>query len=315
LKKSISLKYQQAVFLNHRPQITRPGFGEERKEMNQPENQIEQTEEQFESNAPVYEAPHLQPQDVPAEPARMGAGARLIGAIMSPGETFADVNRKADWIVPLIILVLLTVGTTFFVTWRLKPDAEKITREAIRKQVERRGGQMPPEEQIQQQISFQKKLAPFIPLVAAVGVGVWTVILSGIYALGMLLLQAKTTFKKIFSVVLWSSVAIGIIYNIVFIASLMVKDEEGLRGVDIQNPTASIPTNVGAFLDSTTSPVLRALAGSIDIFSVWNIVLLSIGFAAIAGSKKIKPGKAATMVLGVWVIGILIKAAFASFFG
>jgi hypothetical protein len=315
LKKSISLNYQQAVFLNHRPQITRPSFGEERKEMEQPENQLEQTENQFESSAPVNEPPDLQPQDVPVEPARMGAGARFIGALMEPGKTFEDVNRKPDWIVPLIILALLAAGLTFFTNWKLKPDIDKITREAIRKQADRSGGQMPPEDQIQQQVKISTIINKFVPLIAPVGVGIWTLILSGIYALGMLLLQAKTTFKKIFSVVLWSSVATGIIYNIVYIASLMVKDEEGLRGVDIQNPTASVPTNVGAFLDSTTSPVLRALASSIDLFSIWNIVLLSIGFAAIAGSRKIKPGKAATMVLGVWVIGVLIKAAFASLFG
>lgn len=281
--------------------------------MNQPENQIEPTENQFEANAPVYDAPHVQTQDVPAEPARMGPGARLIGAIMSPGETFTDVNRKPDWIVPLIILALMTLGTTYFVTWRLKPDVDKITREAIRKQVDRTGGQMPPEEQIQQQVGFQKMIAPFVPFIAAVGVGVWMLILSGIYALGMMLIQAKTTFKKIFSVVLWSSLAVGIVSTVVFVASLMVKDEEALQAVNIQNPAASVPTNIGAFLDSTTSPMIRALAGSIDIFSIWNIVLLSIGFAAIAGSKKIKPGKAATIVVGVWLIGVLLKVVFANF--
>lgn len=283
--------------------------------MEQSENQFEQTENQFESNPPVNDPPNVQPQDVPVEPARMGAGARLIGAIMSPGETFADVNRKPDWIVPLIIMLLLTAGTTFFVNWRLKPDIEALTRTAIRKQVDKSGGQMPPEEQIQQQVKISKIINKFVPLIAPVGAVIWFVILTGIYALGMMLIQAKTTFKKIFSVVLWSSVATGIIYNIVFVASLMVKDEEGLRGVDIQNPTASIPTHIGAFLDSTTSPVLRSLAGSIDIFSIWSIVLLSIGFAAIAGSRKIKPGKAATIVVGVWVIGVLLKAAFASFIG
>jgi hypothetical protein len=276
--------------------------------MDQPENQIE-------TNEPVYAAPLVPQQDVPAEPARMGPGARLIGSLMSPGETFADVNRKADWIVPLIILILMTVATTFFVNWKLKPDYEKITREQIRKTVERSGGQMPPEEQIQQQVAFQKAIAKFIPLIAAVGVGIMFVILSGIYALGMMMLQAKTTFKKVFSVVLWSSLATGLVYNVVFVAALMVKDEESLRSIDIQNPTATIPTNVGAFLDSSISPVIRALAGSIDVFSIWSIVLLSIGFAAIAGSKRIKPGKAATIVVAVWMVGVLLKAAFASFFG
>jgi hypothetical protein len=276
---------------------------------------MEQPENQIETNEPVYAAPIVPQQDVPAEPARMGPGARLIGSLMSPGETFADVNRKPDWIVPLIILTVLTVATTFFVTWKLKPDMEKITREQIRKQVERSGGQMPTEEQIQQQVAIQKTIGKFTPLIVAVGAGIWYLLLSGIYALGLMMLQAKTTFKKVFSIVLWSSLATGLVYTVVFVASLMVKDEESLRSVDIQNPTATIPTNVGAFLDSSISPVIRALAGSLDIFSIWNIVLLSIGFAAISGSKRIKPGKAATVVVAVWVVGVLLKATFASFFG
>jgi hypothetical protein len=285
--------------------------------MSQPENQFgdQSSPENQPNDAPVYGAPIVPQQDVPVEPARMGAGARLINTIFSPGETFADVNRKPDWIVPLIIMVLISVGTSFFINWKLKPDMEKITREQIKKQVDRMGGQMPSEEQIQQQVAIQKTIGKFTPAIAAVGVCVWFLILSGIYALGLILIQAKATYKKIFSVLLWTSAATGIIYTVVFMASLMVKDEESLRSIDIRNPTATVPTNIGAFLGSGTSPILKSLAGSIDVFSIWSIILLSIGFAAIANSRKIKPGKTATVVIGVWLIGVLLKAVFANFFG
>jgi hypothetical protein len=39
---------------------------------------------------------------------------------------------------------------------------------------------------------------------------------------------------------------------------------------------------------------------------------LSIGFAAIAGSKKFKTNKTATLVFGMWAIWVLIKAGFAA---
>jgi hypothetical protein len=289
----------------------------ERKNMSQPENQFgdQPSLENQPPAAPVYAAPIVPQQDIPTEPARMGAGARLINTIFSPGETFADVNRKPDWIVPLIIMVLIAASTSFFINWRLNPDMDKLTRDRIRKQVDRFGGQMPPEEQIQKQVEIAKVVNKFTPVIGAVGVGIWFLVLSGIYALGLILIQAKATFKKILSVVLWSSAATGIIYTVVFMASLMVKDEDSLRSIDLNNPTATVPTNIGAFLDSSTSPVIRSLAGSIDVFSIWSIILLSIGFAAIANSRKIKPSKTATVVIGVWVIGVLLKAVFASFFG
>jgi len=41
------------------------------------------------------------------------------------------------------------------------------------------------------------------------------------------------------------------------------------------------------------------------------MILFSIGFAAIAGSRKITTGRTATIVFGFWVVYVLIKVVFA----
>jgi hypothetical protein len=75
--------------------------------------------------------------------------------------------------------------------------------------------------------------------------------------------------------------------------------------MDVQDPTAGVPTNLGALLGSGVSPALKALAGSMDLISFWTIAVLSIGLAAVANSKKIKPGKTAMIVIGFWIIYVI----------
>ena len=41
-----------------------------------------------------------------------------------------------------------------------------------------------------------------------------------------------------------------------------------------------LPSNLGAFLPEQSSPVLLALATSIDLFSIWAVVLLTLGMAS-----------------------------------
>jgi hypothetical protein len=275
--------------------------------MSQPKNQIPDA-------TPSHEV--IQPQEptVSEEPARLGPVGRLTGTLLSPGETFADVNRKPTWIAPMIIAIATVIASTFFFQWRVNPDWDSIMRNQIKKQNERRN-QTLTEEQMQQQVSFAKGIAKFSPLIGAVFTPIIYVVVAGIFALGLIFIQAKTTFKKILSVVAWSFAATGIVATIVTMASLMVRDEEGLRSIDPTQPAGVVPSNVAAFLASDTSPLIKAIAGSLDIFTIWTMILLSIGFATIAGSRKITTGKTATVVFGFWAVYVLIKVGWAAAFG
>ncbi|HLF84093.1 MAG TPA: Yip1 family protein [Blastocatellia bacterium] len=275
--------------------------------MSEPENQMADV-------TPVYGAPHQQDQPRVEEPARLGPFARLTGTLLSPGETFADVNRKPTWIAPMIIAVATVLASTFFFQWRVNPDWDSIMRNQIKKRMES-SNQSLTEEQMQQQVSFAKGIAKFSPLIAAVFTPIIYVILAGIFALGLIFVQAKTTFKKILSIVAWSSAATGVVATIVTMASLMVRDEEGLRSIDPTQSAGIVPSNLAAFLSSETSAVIKSVAGSIDIFSIWFLILLTIGFAAIAGSRKITTGKTATVVFGFWAGYVLLKVGWAAVFG
>ena len=275
---------------------------------------MSQPEDQMANETPAYGAPHQQDQPRVEEPARLGPLARLTGTLLSPGETFADVDRKPTWIAPMIIAIATVLASTFFFQWRVHPDWDSIMRNQMKKQMER-SNQSLTEDQMQQRVEFGKTIAKFSPIIAAVFTPIIYVILAGIFALGLMFIQAKTTFKKILSVVAWSCAAIGIVATVVTMASLMVRDEESLRSIDPTQSAGIVPSNLAAFLPSATSAVIKSVAGSLDIFTIWILILMSIGFASIAGSRKITAGKTATVVFGFWLVFVLIKVGWAAAFG
>lgn len=264
-------------------------------------------ENQEESGMPPYGAPQAAaPQP---EAARMGPFQRITGVLFSPGETFADVNRKPTIVAPIIVAMIMALTSSIVFGMRVKVDWEKLVRDRIRDQVERTSGTMPSEEQIQQQVNITKTIGKFRTVLAVVGTPIFYLILAGIFALALLLVQAKTTFMKIFSVVLWSGAATGIVATIVICASLLVRDTEGL---DPSKPGAVSPTNLAAFLPTNIPRILTSIAGSLDIFTLWFLILLSIGFAAIGGSKRLTTGKAGGVVFGLWIVWVLLRAGLAA---
>ncbi len=275
---------------------------------------MSEVENQTPETAPPYGAPQQHDQTPVEEPARFGPFSRLTGTLLSPGETFADVNRKPTWIAPMLIAMVTVFASVFFFQWRVNPDWDQIIRNQVKKGLER-SNQSLTEEQMQQRVDIGKKIAKFTPLIGPVFTPIVYVILAGIFALGLMFIQAKTTFKKILSVVTWSSAATGIVATVVTMASLMVRDQESLHDMDPTQFGGIVPSNLAAFLPSGTSAVIKSVAGSLDIFSIWTLILLSIGFAAIAGSRKITTGKAASVVFGFWAVFVLLKVGWAAVFG
>lgn len=265
-------------------------------------------------STPVYGAPPHQDQPAPEEPARLGPMARLTGALFSPGETFEDVNRKPTWIAPIIIAIVTVVASTLFFQWRVNPDWDTIMRNQIKTQADR-SNQSLTEEQMQQRVDVGKVIAKFSPLIAGIFTPIIYAILAGVFALGMMFIQAKTTYKKILSVIAWSSAATAVVATIVTMAALLVRDQESLHSIDPTQGTGIVPSNIGSFLPSDSSAVLKALAGSIDIFTIWFLILLTIGFAAIAGSRKIKTSNTGRMVFGFWLVFVFCKIGWAALRG
>ena len=80
--------------------------------------------------------------------------------------------------------------------------------------------------------------------------------------------------------------------------------------IDLENPLA---TNLAAFLPDESAKWLVALCKSVDIFVVWILILIAIGFAAV-NPKKLKGSKPYTIAFTVYAVFVVLRVGVAFIF-
>jgi len=241
-----------------------------------------------------------------AEGPRLNFVQRLVGAFISPQETFEDINRKGSWLgIFLIIAVLAT--TMSYLPQRLM-DHETYMRKALEMNPMTR---KLPEDQIQKiveqpQSAFQKYSTIIL---APVGLLVVYAICAAALLLIFVLMGGGLNFKKSMTFTLWGMAPPGLVGSLLAILFMFTKDPDSLE-VD---PSANVVSNLGHLVSAKENGVLHSLLTSIDLFTAWTIFLLSIGFS-IASGGKLSKGKAAVGVLVAWGIYVLGKVGFAAIF-
>jgi hypothetical protein len=229
----------------------------------------------------------------PAEP-KPNPFARMIGVLFSPSETFASIARRPDWVVPLLTILLIGYVGTFIVLPRMDWDA--IT--AMQEEQMRKNPNVS-QEQIDQMAKMTKAGGKVFGYVAPVVFVIWYLLVAGVLLLTFRLTGGQGTFKQAFSVTLysWMPMLLGSI-----VGTIVILARGGL--FDPTYAATLVKSNPAFLVDIKTNPVLFALLASFDIFTIWTVVLLIIGFAALSRSSK---AKASIIVLSWWVVAILIK--------
>ena len=99
----------------------------------------------------------------------------------------------------------------------------------------------------------------------------------------------------------------GLVSSVLYLLILYLKP---YGTVDLDNPIAA---NVGAFLPEDAPKWLMALGTSLDLFSIWTLILLAIGFAA-TNPRKLRGGKAFAIAFSVWAVYVVSKVGRAFIF-
>jgi hypothetical protein len=243
--------------------------------------------------------------EVLATPA-LSQGERVIDTFIAPSKTFADILRNQSWWLPFLIVVIIGYG--FIVSVEKRVGWEQVMENSMKanpSQAERISN-APAEQQATIRATtlasykiFSYAFPVFIILywlvAAAVMLGTLNFGFGGTAKYGQLLAVfvyagLPGTIKSLLSI-------------IVLYAGL---DAEAFQ---LQNP---VGTNLGYYLSPESPKWLMSLGTSIDVFTIWTVVLLVIGCAIVA---KIKRGSAAVAVVGWWVLIILISVGVAAFQG
>lgn len=232
-------------------------------------------------------------------PATKNAFQRIAGVFFAPVETFADIARKPDILVPLLLILVVGYVTSFMVMPRLDWDA------MIAQQAEMVKKQNPnvSDADVAQMgkftIAFAKVMGYVSPILVIIGYTIIALVVWG----ACRLMGGAGNFKQAWSATLYAHfprVLLGIIAAVVIMA----------RGsVDPSAMATVVRSNPAFLVDMKTNPVLFSLLSSIELFQIWTIALLIIGFAALT---KLSRAKTAAIVISLWLISVVVKVGFAA---
>jgi len=246
---------------------------------------------------PTMPAPEAEPQ------AKISPFGRIVGVLFSPKSTFEDIARKPGWLLPVLLIavlgVVMGVALSQKVNWR----------EYISQQIEKspRAAQLSAEQK-EQQITVGAKIAPYTVYIGTLIAPIVVVlIVAGIMLLAYnLLAGAGVNYGTSLGIVSHAYVPV-LIGNLLFLVVLFLKPPGTL---DLENP---VSTNLAAFLPEGTPKWLEAAGKNIDIFVLWIVTLIAVGFAA-ANPRKLKGGKSFTIAFGLLVFWIIIRTGWAFIF-
>ena len=232
---------------------------------------------------------------------------RIFGVLFSPKPTFEAIVRRPTWILPLILIVVVSVGVIFTfgqrVGWRNFMIRQDQQNSRTQKQMESMT-----EEQRENLINTQTKVAPIFAYVAVVvGPFIAAVLVAAVLMLAFnLMYGTKIGFVPSLAIVSYSWVP-GLIGALLGILIIFLKDPST---VDLEHLVAS---NGGAFLGDDSPKWMVTLLTAFDLFAFWNMILMAFGYSA-ADPKKISFGKALGTVVGVWLIYIIVKVGLVAAF-
>jgi len=219
---------------------------------------------------------------------------RLVGVLVSPAKTFDAIAARPTWVVAMVALVVIGVITGTLISGKI--DFEDVIRQSLEEQGRQLG-----EEQTQQAIDVGEKIARVMTVVGPlVFQPLIYLLLALVFMVLFKVLGGDLTFVKSLAVMVHGMMP-RLVLALLSIPVILGRQEFSAKELESGGVMMSNP---GAFLGEDAGLGLVALASSFDVFSIWTVVLLVIGFAAAA---RISKGTAAGGVVGLWIVYILGK--------
>jgi hypothetical protein len=242
------------------------------------------------------------PVTTPEGQRETSAISRMVGVIVSPKKTFADIARRPTWLAPFLILCVLSVAAGALVGQ--KTDWRSFFEHQNSKNANFDRMPQDQKDRIQEgQMKYAPKLAFAIGLLGTIFIiFLLTLLYWGAFNL---FTGAGLGFKTAFSIVTHACVVL-IISSVLAIVILLIKAQGDV------DPEHVLASSVSAFLPDTAPRWLEQLGQSLELFWIWMLALIAIGFSA-ANPKKVKPAGAFLTVFGIWAVWVVAKVAWAMF--
>ena len=241
-------------------------------------------------------------------PVGLSQWQRISNTFTAPSKTFEDIKRgNKSWWLPFLIIAL--VGYILFAAVYAKIGMQQVVDNQIQlntKQAEAMAQAPPAQQEMSKKISLYITEGIFIanPVLVLIIAAIISLVLWGTINF---VFGGKAKFGGIFVVWVFAQLP-GIVK--VLLGTIVIFGGVAPESFNIKN---FAPTNAGAFLNPLdTNKALYALASSVDVVTIWTLVLLGMGIAIVAGVKRTSGYIA---VFGWWAIIVLFGAGIAAVMG
>jgi hypothetical protein len=211
-----------------------------------------------------------------------------------PGKLFSSLERRRGaWVLPLVLGVLLTLGTTAAAIHFV--GMETIVRQRLQ------STRLSPE---QMQTAIERSNTPgqlYFTYAATVVISCLAMLsVAGLLTLFALVGSKQPSFGANFSMVTLAFFPYTVVVCVMTVLVLLTAPDRS--GLDINNLLA---TNVGAFLNKETmSPGLYTLLSALDVLSLVETGLLSYGFSKV---NRTTFSFGLFAVVSLWIVYVMIK--------
>jgi hypothetical protein len=232
---------------------------------------------------------------------------RLTNTFTAPSKTFEDIKRgNKSWWMPFLVYVVL--GFVFYGVVNAKVGMRQVSENQIKisPKAEDQMAQLTPEQREQRMkisTSITQGLFLGTPVVVLIMGAVISLVLLGTINFGF---GGRANFGSIFAVWMYAMLpsCIKTLLGIVVLYAGTAPESFNIKNF--------APTNLGAFMNpADTNPALYSLASSIDLITIWTLVLVGIGTAVVAGVKR-SSGYIASFAW--WAVVVLVGAGLAAAF-
>jgi|SRR6266849_7678946 len=231
---------------------------------------------------------------------------RLAGLVVSPSKTFEDINQRPTQVFPIALLLLFNLLGDFVVYQVLITDAnfEQMARTKVQWDASLAGTQNSPTN-VEQQINTLRREREYWYLLPLIAVTLSVLALSIFFYIVLLLAGAGVTFAKVLVVVCWASVIYRCIGGVFTITALLARGPANFFPGPAE---AWSPTSLAQLISRpSVSPNIYSSLSKLDVFLVWWLAVLAIGFSKI--SSRLSIAKSAALVIACEVLYLLVNVS------
>jgi hypothetical protein len=228
----------------------------------------------------------------------MSTAETLTGIFFEPSRTFEALRARPRFLVAALILLALACLVTLILYLRV--DMGQYMRERMERSP--RAAQAT-EAQKEMQVRIGKTLGAVavplsVPILIAGG--------AALYLLGVMAFGGSISYLKAVSVWTYSSLPPSVMGALIAVLVLFLKSPDSI------DPEHMVVTNPGALMGEEASRVLVAALSQFDLLRFVGLFLAAQGLRKMA---KLSSGQAWTIVLGLWLLGALVRIGSAAISG